>query len=298
MTKRIGLVGYGYWGKNLARCLNELGALGSFLEKDYDRAKEATLAYPDLEVWVEDKDSFFARIDAVAIATPPETHYDIAREALNAGKDVFIEKPMATSSVDARSLVNQAKAQGRNLMVGHIYLHNDGIKRMPIPIGRAELYVQLLNPEGGPSESTRDLWWAGLPHAVSLACHFFPDEPVEVYRAERGSEEGHRVRVRLGYWNGSKAYLDVGDFTGRKLRRVELRMGNSRYLFDTASHEGVGLLSGTMVTSFGYGQDLKKVEPLKVECEAFLKYEGVDLMGPKVVKLIEEIRSGSYPESP
>jgi len=282
MTRKVGLAGYGYWGRNLARCLNELGVLVSISEKDYSRAEQAAMAFKEVSVWVEDQDTFLSEVDTVVVATPPETHYDIAREALNHGKDVFIEKPMTVNSPDADTLVSLARNKGCNLMVGHIYLHNEGIKAMTIPVGRAELYVQLLNPSGAPSDATRDVVWAGLPHAVSLALHFFPDWPEKVVTSLNGS----RIRVRLQYWNGSEAYLDVGDNTGRKLRRVELRDGRTPpQTFDVASPN---VLSGKQVTE-------DDPEPLKTECETFLNYEGVDLMGPKVVKLIEEILHGCDP---
>ena len=283
--KRIGLVGYGYWGSKLARCFNELGALKAIYELDPNRCDIAQRDYPGIPiVSMLDVDfSFPGDLDTIAVATPPETHYVIARDALEAGKDVFIEKPMTTKVVQAIHLTDLATQKGLNLMVGHIYLHNGGIQRMPIPVGKAELYVQLLNEKGGPSPSTRDVLWAALPHACSLALYFFPDEPESIWA--NGNED--RVRVRLNYWNGSSAYLDVGDNTGRRLRRVELRTGNTRYLFNTNRPNlcmaFAGILGKEMI------EDTPHVEPLMVECIEFLNYKGVDLMGPKVVKLIEDI---------
>ena len=273
--RRVGLCGCGYWGRNLARCFNGLGALKALYDTDVEKARNLPYQLP--YVW-SSFEEFLDNVDAIVIATPPKTHYDIALQALNAGKDIFIEKPMTTSSTDAEALIEQAKAQGRNLMVGHIYLHNEGIKRIPIPVGKAELYVQLLNERGAPSESTREVAWAGLPHAVSLALHFFPDWP-DVIKAQRN---GDRIQVYLLYWNGSEVYLDVGDNTGRRLRKVELRIQGSRYLFDVANPN---CLNGEPV-------GVRNPEPLRTECEAFLEYQGVDLMGPKVVKLIEEILDG------
>ena len=282
MTRKVGLVGYGYWGRNLARCFKELGVLTVIADKDSIRRSRAieeqdASCYGTLGAILDYVDP----VDAIAIATPPETHYDIAQQALNEGKDVFIEKPMTTSYNDAVHLAEIAKDKERNLMVGHIYLHNGGIKAMPIPVGKAELYVQLLNEGGGPSPSTRDVVWAGLPHACSLALHFFPDEP-EWIEAKR---EGERIKVMLAYWNSSMAYLDVGDNTGRKLREVELRNGASTYSFSVSS-------PGRMAFNVGLGWNSgggPNEEPLMTECKAFLEYKGVDLMGPKVVKLIEGI---------
>ena len=289
MAKKVGVIGLGYWGPKLARCFNQLGALHAIADQNEERLFSVS---KDLKVTnlASDITALCSMdIDAVAISTPPETHEEIAVAALKAGKDVFIEKPMTTSLNAAKSVEKLAKTLGRNLMVGHIYLHNPGIQRMPIPVGTASLYVQLLNEGRGPSESTRDVVWAGLPHAVSLALHFFPDEPDDII-VQRSKD---RIKVLLTYFNGSEAYLDVGDFTGRKLRKVELRIQDSRYLFDVAQPEGVTLLSGTEVTSFGFGDMGKRVESLMEECKAFLEYKGVDPLGSKVVELIEEIMHAS-----
>ena len=282
-VKRIGLCGFGYWGKNLARCFNELGALKVIYDFNMAPRERARENYPHVDVRPTYEGVDFSGIDAMVVATPPETHYVIARDALKAGKDVFIEKPITTSYNDAIHLTEIAKSKGLNLMVGHVYLHNGGIKRIPVPVGKAELYVQLLNEGRGPSPSTRDVLWAGLPHACSLALHFFPDMP-DWIEAKR---EGERIKATLEYWNGSVAHLDVGDNTGRKLRRVELDQGSSRYLFDVKDPNLCFLQSGIEVKSFGIAMG---PEPLLEECKAFLDYQGVDSMGPKVVKLIEEIQ--------
>ena len=280
--KEVGLCGFGYWGSNLARCFNQLEALKVIYDFNMAPRDRARVAYPHVEVRPTYEGIDFSGIDAVAVATPPETHFHIAKQFLEGGKDVFIEKPMTTSYNDAILLVETAKELGRNLMVGHIYLSNGGIKSMPIPVGRAELYVQLLNEKGGPSPSTRDVLWAALPHACSLALHFFPDMP-EWIEAKR---EGERIKATLTYWNGSVVYLDVGDFTGRKLRRVELRDGLRALRFDVAN-PNVHLTSAPRGWIQEEGSD---EEPLLTECKAFLEYKGVDPMGPKVVKLIEDIR--------
>jgi len=290
--KKIGLVGYGYWGRTLARCFNELGALKVIYELDPNRRDIAQRDYLGIPiVSMLDADfSFPGDLDAIAVATPPETHYDIALQALKAGKDVFIEKPMTTNYREALRLNDLAIERNLNLMIGHIYLHNGGIKLMPIPVGKAELYVQLLNEAGGPSPSTRDVLWAGLPHACSLALHFFPDEPEFIW----ASRNEDRIRVKLNYWNGSSAYLDVGDNTGRRLRRVELRIGETRYLFNTKEPTLCIMFSGILGKE--WKENLPHAEPLMAECMEFLNYKGVDPMGPKVVKLIEDIANECKPK--
>ena len=282
VSKKIGLVGYGYWGSKLARCFSQLGVLEGVVEPDPQRNIKATEFCGRIFNSLSDMINALDNLDAIAVSTPPETHYGIARETLNAGKDVFIEKPMTVNSIEAEALNKLAETRGCNLMVGHIYLHNEGIKAMTIPVGKAELYVQLLNEVGAPSNSTRDVIWAGLPHACSLALHFFPDWPEHI----EAKLDGQRIRVKLQYWNGSVAFLDVGDNTGRKLRKVELRNGeNPPQTFDVAIPN---CLNGKQVVA-------DNPEPLKTECESFLGYQGVDPMGLQVVKLIEEILHASKP---
>ena len=280
---RVGLAGCGYWGEKLARTLNNLGVLTALCDVDEDKLQGLGIQYGSKVMRFPVYKHMLSALEGVVIATPPRTHYELAKQALEMGKHVFVEKPMTTSHAQAMALSDLATKESLNLMVGHIYLHNDGIKRMPIPIGKAELYIQLLNEGRGPSESTRDVIWAGLPHACSLALHFFPDMP-ELVEARR---EKDRIKATLRYWNGSVVYLDVGDNTGRKLRRVELRERDSRYLFNVSSPNICFLRSGVEVKSFGHNEPYK--EPLMEECKAFLEYKGVDLLGPKVVKLIEEI---------
>lgn len=288
MTKKVGVIGLGYWGPNLVRCFNDLGALHAIADQDEKRLYAIAAKFNVGNLAVDIGGLWALGCDAIAIATPPETHYAIAVEALNAGKDVFIEKPMTTRAVDAEALVKQAEVQGCNLMVGHIYLHNGGIKLIPVPAGKAELYVQLLNEGGSPSESTRDVIWAGLPHAVSLALRFFPDWPEQV----TVKREADRIKVILWYWNGSVAYLDVGDNTGRKLRKVELRLPDRRYSFDVASPNQLVITTGWTEVLHSHSGDIsqkKSPEPLMEECQVFLEYQGIDPLGAKVVKLTEEI---------
>ena len=277
---KVGVVGLGYWGPKLARCFKELGVLEAVCDVAADRLDKAL---PLGAKQTQRLESFLALVDAVAIATPPETHHTLAKQALEAGKHVFVEKPLATSYNEAVGLVRLAEAKQLTLKVGHIYLHCPGFMAVPRPVGAADLYVRLLNVAGPPSNSTRDLIWAGLPHAASIALSFFPKRPdsMEVSAAE------HRIQVRLRYWNGSKAFFDVGDYTGVKIRAVELRIGERSYLYDGDSPNEYTLYSGMKTEHVTAALDSK--EPLVRECEDFLK-GGIDYMAPVAVGIIQEIQ--------
>lgn len=293
---RVGLIGYGYWGQKLARVLDQLGVLAAICDTDPARLQAAREAYPlGVGLWGLPELLFNppgdlvrpASLDRVVIATPPETHYALAAEALARGLGVFVEKPLATTYKEAKQLENLAREKGLPLMVGHIYLHCPGIQLMERPAGQADLYIKLLNPQGPPSPSGQDIAWAALPHAASLALYFFPcwPEDIEAHR------DGERLRAILGYWDGSRVFIDVGNHTGEKARAVELRVGNTRFCYENGHPQTVSVCSG-VEKNFYTGE---RMEPLTLEMTAFLEARGVGPLGAQVVKLVEHIVNARKP---
>src|SRR5437867_7330236 len=118
---RIAVVGAGYWGVNLVRVFHQLGALHRICDFSPARLEKLSQQYPGVKM---DAccDELLAdpQIDAVVIATPAETHYSIATQALLAGKDVFVEKPLTLHCEEAQALGALASSRGRVLMVGHL----------------------------------------------------------------------------------------------------------------------------------------------------------------------------------
>ena len=128
---RIALIGCGYWGKNHARNFSALGVLALICDpSEVGRAKAKELA-PEAEI-SEDPESAFARddIDAVVIATPAETHCDLALKAFASGKHVLVEKPMALTYADAVKMNEAATEHGRILMVGHLLEFHPAITKI------------------------------------------------------------------------------------------------------------------------------------------------------------------------
>ena len=279
--KSVGLVGYGYWGSKLARVFQELGVLVGIADPHPENLRRAMRDLPYQNFFPDWKSMFTQEgVEAIAIATPPETHYAIAREFLVRGLHVFVEKPLTTNYEQAVELERMAQEQGLTLAVGHIYLHCSGLQRITNLSSQKEVYIALLNVAGAPSESTRNILWAGFPHAFSILYHFLPDE---VYSCERYNKSEHGAQLLLEYWNGSKAFIDVRDFAGRRVREVEVRQGGVRYVFNGAKPARLlSYLPEPHLTGSG-GE-----EPLRTECEAFLMGKGSGDMGSKVVKAIEQ----------
>ena len=124
---KIAVIGAGHWGINLVRNLHALGVLSHVVEKDSEVVNEISKEISDVQ-FLNDYDSLLSSdIDAVVIATPTITHYEIALKFLEIGKDVFIEKPMTISTKEANELVKVAEGNQSILMVGHILLYQPAI---------------------------------------------------------------------------------------------------------------------------------------------------------------------------
>ena len=139
-TPSIALLGCGYWGKNLARNFNNLGALKLVCDPAKAGREVAKENVPDVAVSCEFSDAIQAsEIEAVVIATPAESHFELAAAALKAGKDVFVEKPMALRVDDGLKLQALADQHGRILMVGHLLEYHPAVLRLRELINAGEL---------------------------------------------------------------------------------------------------------------------------------------------------------------
>ena len=173
---KVALIGCGQWGRNLARVFNELGVLGMVCDP---------VIWNDCPVPVWSDVDFgcmsLAGIDAIAIATPAETHYDLALRALQAGKDVFVEKPMALSLEQGRALVTAAQAYDRILMVGHILEYHPAVVELIRQVHAGELgeikYMYSNRLSLGRVREHEDVMWSFMPHdiAVMLRLRGIPD---------------------------------------------------------------------------------------------------------------------------
>ena len=127
----IGLIGLGYWGKNILRNLNELGVLHTACDTDLAILSEVGKQYPGASFSLSPDEVINSRdIGAVAIATPASTHYELVKASLLAGKDVFVEKPLALTVSEGEELTELAEREGRILMVGHILHYHSAVIKL------------------------------------------------------------------------------------------------------------------------------------------------------------------------
>ena len=172
-NRNLGLIGAGYWGKNLARNFNELGALHTICDSSSETVSRFAADYKSVN-GVTDKSELFSNpeITRVAIAAPAVFHYQLAKEALEAGKDVFVEKPLCLDIDEAHELVDLAKARKQVLMVGHLLQYHPCIKEIQRLLADGELgklqYISSNRLNLGKIRKEENALWSFAPHDLSV----------------------------------------------------------------------------------------------------------------------------------
>src|SRR6185295_10127499 len=183
VTVRVAQVGLGYWGPNLARAVAAVdGAeLAVLCDADPERLKRLGRQYPAARLSSDYADVLAdATIDAIILATPVETHFKLARAALEAGKHILVEKPLATTSADCEALIALADERNLRLMVGHVFVYNAAVNKVKEYIDSGEIgdvyyvYSQRLNL--GQVRQDVNAMWNFAPHDISILCHWFGGE--------------------------------------------------------------------------------------------------------------------------
>ena len=182
---QIALVGCGYWGKNLCRDFHTLGALSSVVDTtDIGQATARSIA-PDTKI-TDSVDDVLRddQIQGVALATPAETHAKLAIQAMDACKDVFVEKPMALTLEDAEKMKKVAEETGRILMVGHLLEFHPSVLKLRDIIASGELgkinYIYSNRLNFGKVRTEENALWSFAPHDVAVILRLMGQAPVEV----------------------------------------------------------------------------------------------------------------------
>lgn len=178
---KAGLIGYGYWGPNIARNFSgnpeiELAAICDFSP---DRLRAARRAYPYVKALDRPEDLFKdTSIDAVAIATPVSTHYELAKQALLAGKHVWLEKPMTEKVEQGEELIDLADRQRRILLVDHTFIYTGAVQKIKQLVERGELgelvYYDSTRVNLGLFQQDVDVIWDLAPHDISIMNYIMP----------------------------------------------------------------------------------------------------------------------------
>ena len=182
---KIAVVGAGYWGENLVRVFRQLGVLYTVFDAQPARLRQLSEKYPGFRAEASlDAVIQNPTIDGLVVATPAETHYSIAQAALRAGKDVFVEKPIALRCEDAESLMTTADHMGKVLMVGHLLKFHPAVVRLQELIEQGELgrieYIYSNRLNLGKVRREENALWSFAPHDISIILLFLNALPIQV----------------------------------------------------------------------------------------------------------------------
>lgn len=287
MGIRVGVAGAGYWGKNLIRNFKELGALAAICETN--AASPVLKQYPDVAV-ISAYDELIASpdVDAVALATPAVMHHAMARKALLAGKDVFVEKPLALTAGEGQELVDLAAGRDRILMVGHILQYHPAVLKLKDLIRKGELgkiqYVYSNRLNIGKLRTEENILWSFAPHDISVILMLLEEEPRQV--ACTGGDYlsagvADTTVTSLGFDNGVKAHIFVSWLHPFKEQKLVVVGSKAMAVFDDVSAEKLFLYPHTIAWSEGRVPVAQKAEhqvvpfekdePLKAELRHFLE---------------------------
>jgi predicted dehydrogenase len=274
-------VGLGYWGPNLLRNLVECeGAeviricdLNEEVLATYLRRYPALKATTRFDAVLNDRD-----VDAVVIATPVSSHYELAQAALQAGKHVFVEKPLAASADQARELVRVAEAQGLLLMPGHTFLYSPPVVLIKELIDSGRLgdiyFVSTSRVNLGLHQPDVSVVWDLGPHDFSILRYWFGESPVRVSAISRacvipGTPDVAFINVE--YASGTIAQIELAWLAPSKLRRTAIVGSERMVVYDDTSSEPVRL--------FDSGATFRNPETFG---EYQLSYRTGDIVSPHV----------------
>ncbi len=307
MNFGIGVIGCGYWGKHYVRIFQELPQTRVVQASDlsdeslqiihkYHPAVGLTRDYRDI---LKDPS-----IDAVIVATPATKHYEIAKECLQAGKHVLVEKPLATTLEDGERLVELSYKHDRTLMVGHTFLYNSGVRKVRecIESGSAGTiyYLDATRTNLGPIRQDVNALWDLAPHDISIFNYLLDSMPYTASATGAhflGAEREDVVFVTLMYPNDIIGHIHVSWLDPNKVRQVTVVGSCQRIVFDDLS-----TIDRVRIFEKGVRADSQEVDNFG---EFRLKVHDGDIISPRIetneplkemcIHFVECMQTGSTP---
>jgi predicted dehydrogenase len=295
---RIGVIGCGYWGPKLARNFHDLPGTALTIVSDLreDRLLEVKSLYPEVTITRSSDLMMNGDVDAVVIATPVNTHYALAKQALLAGKHVFVEKPITTNSDEAQELLDLSTRRNLTLMVGHTFVYNPAVEAVKDIICSGELgqiyYMSATRVNLGQFQPDINVMWDLAPHDVSMLRYVLGADPQAV--SAHGAVYVNTIRnlhevvyLTLVYDNGMLANLRLSWLDPVKQRRLTIVGSKKMLVYDDIAEDKVviynkgvevpaySVTEAEFSASYRHGEEtvypLNWREPLRVECEHFIE---------------------------
>ncbi len=320
---KIACIGAGYWGKNLVRNFNELGALSWICDADPHRRAQLAMEYPNARL-TDTLDQVLAdpNIAGVAIATPAVTHADLVERALLAGKDVFVEKPLSLSVEEAQRLVAVASDRRLILMVGHLLWYHPAVLKLKQLVDDGDLgrirYIYSNRLNLGKIRREENILWSFAPHDISVILGLVEEMPDAVL-AQGGNYLHDQIAdvtvSMLSFPSGVKAHIFVSWLHPFKEQKLIVVGDRQMAVFDDVASENKLILYPHSITWKNHLPisakakaevvPIQSIEPLKEECLHFLhcmatrevpRTDGAE--GVRVLRVLQQGQSALQRQTP
>jgi predicted dehydrogenase len=294
---QVGVVGCGYWGPNLIRNFDSLADcdMRVVCDLDSDRLSHMKSRFPGLET-TNDFDKFVAdpKLDAIVVATSVSLHHPMAKAALEAGKHVFVEKPMARSTAECDELRQLSREKGLTFMVGHTFLYSSPVRKIKEIVQNGDigkvLYISSRRLNLGLFQKDINVTWDLAPHDISIILYLLDELPQTVNcRGNAHITDGVEdvTNLSLQFSNDRFAMIQNSWLDPRKVREMTI-VGDKRMIVydDVEPLHKIKIFDVRVETpphydtfaefqySYHYGDChipfVRQEEPLKVECQHFL----------------------------
>jgi predicted dehydrogenase len=283
---QVAVIGCGYWGKNLVRNFSQIGSLALVCDATPGGQQTAREIAPDAVVVGDVQPVLESDVQGVIIATPAETHFDLTARALEAGKDVMVEKPLALTYEQGARVVRLAEERGRVLMVGHVLEYHPAVVRLHELVQAGELgkvqYIYSNRLSLGKVRREENILWSFAPHDVAVILRLMGGMPLQVAATGGCYVQPNIADVtvtNLLFDNGVRAHIHVSWLHPFKEQRLVVIGSRKMASFDDVAKklvlydQRVDIKEGQPVPVKGAGEEVPFAadEPLRLECQAFLE---------------------------
>jgi predicted dehydrogenase len=294
---KVGVIGYGYWGPNLARNFYELPSakLIAIADQKEEQLQRATSKYIGIKLTTDYQDLFKMGLEAVVVSTPPRTHFKIAKDCLLHDLHVLVEKPITLNSRDAEELIQIADERKLTLMVGHTFEYNSAVQALKKYIRSKELgevyYIDTARLNLGLFQRDTNVLWDLAPHDISILLYLLDMNPITVNAHGMpcvipGVYDVAYLHLRFA--NNLTAYVHVSWLDPCKVRRVTVVGSKKMAVYNDMEIQGKikiydkGIEAPNYTDGFGEFQynyrhgditipNIHYAEPLLAECQHFIE---------------------------
>ena len=279
--QKIAVLGCGLWGRNIVRNFYNLNALGMVCDLDDDNIAKVKEQYPGIKTTKDFHDILNSKdITGVVVVTPSHTHFKFVKAMLEAGKHVYVEKPISTVAQEARDLTDLAGSKGLVLMVGHLLLYHPAVNRLKMLVEEGALgdivYAQSDRLNINYFKNDRSVMWDLAPHDVSMISYVLGKNPQHVISAIGCSSDGNDImditHIGIKMEGGAVAHITDSWITPKKHVQLLVRgTKKTAILDDTVPEHKLTIYDNFKAGSSENIQlDYLEIEPLKLECQHFI----------------------------